>query len=264
MAQGYVHAQERLWQMEVWRHISAGRLSELFGKSTLDQDRFIRTLGWRQAAERDLEALSEEARAAVDAYTDGVNAYIDGHAGGLGTGVRRDGAPERDRRHRRLRRRAVDRPRLGRLAEGPGWQLGGNFDSEVFRMLADARLGDPALTDALFPAYRADMPVITPTAAGTAARPDRRRRAVRTDGGTDGDPAAPPITAGRGRGVARRRIDRRRVPSPGRASTAATGSRATTRSARTTGSWAVRRAPAAARSSPTTRISASRCRRSGS
>ena len=57
LAQGYVHAQERLWQMEVWRHISAGRLSELFGESTLDQDRFIRTLGWRQAAQRDLDAV---------------------------------------------------------------------------------------------------------------------------------------------------------------------------------------------------------------
>src|SRR5688572_31170426 len=47
LAQGYVHAQDRMWQMEVWRHISAGRLSELFGKSTLSEDRFIRTLGWR-------------------------------------------------------------------------------------------------------------------------------------------------------------------------------------------------------------------------
>ena len=73
LAQGYVHAQERLWQMEVWRHISAGRLSELFGKSTLDQDRFIRTLGWRQAAERDFAALSEGPRAALDAYAEGVS-----------------------------------------------------------------------------------------------------------------------------------------------------------------------------------------------
>ncbi len=62
LAQGYVHAQERLWQMEVWRHISAGRLSELFGKSTLPDDRFIRTLGWRQAAQRDLDALSPRRR----------------------------------------------------------------------------------------------------------------------------------------------------------------------------------------------------------
>src|SRR5947207_8396240 len=65
LAQGYVHAQERMWQMEVWRHISSGRLSELFGSSTLTEDRFIRTLGWRQAAERDLAALSPDARAVV-------------------------------------------------------------------------------------------------------------------------------------------------------------------------------------------------------
>ena len=63
--------------MEVWRHISSGRLSELFGTSTLDEDRFIRTLGWRSRAERDLDALSADARAALDAYAAGVNAWID-------------------------------------------------------------------------------------------------------------------------------------------------------------------------------------------
>ena len=47
LAQGYSHAQERFWQMEVWRHIGAGRLSELFGPTTLEEDEFIRTLGWR-------------------------------------------------------------------------------------------------------------------------------------------------------------------------------------------------------------------------
>src|SRR6188768_2956793 len=84
MAQGYVHAQERLWQMEVWRHISSGRLSELFGKSTLDDDRFIRTLGWRKAAEQDFAQLSEGPRAALEAYAQGVNGFITGHQGGLG------------------------------------------------------------------------------------------------------------------------------------------------------------------------------------
>ena len=43
--------------MEVWRHISAGRLAELFGASQLDTDRFIRTLGWRVAAQRDLDGF---------------------------------------------------------------------------------------------------------------------------------------------------------------------------------------------------------------
>jgi penicillin amidase len=84
LAQGYVHAQERMWQMEVWRHISAGRLSELFGTSTLDEDRFIRTLGWRSAAARDLEALAPDTRAAVDAYAEGVNAWLTDHKGNLG------------------------------------------------------------------------------------------------------------------------------------------------------------------------------------
>ncbi|HET9521812.1 MAG TPA: penicillin acylase family protein [Candidatus Limnocylindrales bacterium] len=163
LAQGYVHAQDRLWQMEVWRHISSGRLSELFGRSTLDQDRFIRTLGWRQAAERDLEALSTESLDALDAYAEGVNAYIDGHRGGLGlsfvvTGFRAGigGIGGYD---------LEPWTALDSLAwqKVQAWELGGNFQAEVFRMLADEKLGDPAMTDALFPAYPADGPVITPT-----------------------------------------------------------------------------------------------------
>jgi penicillin amidase len=189
LAQGYVHAQERLWQMEVWRHISAGRLSELFGKSTVDQDRFIRTLGWRQAAQRDLDALSKPARAAVDAYTDGVNAYIDSHGQGnqglafvvtalrSGTGGVGGYLVEPWT--------ALDSVAWQKVQ---GWQLGGNFETEVFRMLADARLGDPALTDALFPAYWPDMPIITPTPAATTRRPSG-------DTGADAGEAAPLITA---------------------------------------------------------------------
>mgnify|MGYP000223941989 CR=1 FL=1 len=163
LAQGYVHAQDRMWQMEVWRHISAGRLSELFGKSTLAEDRFIRTLGWQQAAERDLEALSPDARAVLDAYADGVNAWIDGHAGALSlpfvvTGVQAGtgglGGYELEPWT------ALDTIAWQKVQS---WQLGGNFDSEIFRMLADARLGDPARTDELFPGYDPEMPVITPT-----------------------------------------------------------------------------------------------------
>ncbi|MBC8496688.1 MAG: penicillin acylase family protein, partial [Chloroflexi bacterium] len=45
-AQGYVHAQDRFWQMDFWRHQGAGRLSELLGDATLDTDKFLRTLGW--------------------------------------------------------------------------------------------------------------------------------------------------------------------------------------------------------------------------
>ena len=50
-AQGYVHAQDRFWQMDFWRHIGAGRLSELFGESQLESDRYLRTFGWARVVE---------------------------------------------------------------------------------------------------------------------------------------------------------------------------------------------------------------------
>ena len=50
-AQGYVHAQDRFFEMDVRRHITAGRLSELFGASQVETDTFIRTLGWRRVAQ---------------------------------------------------------------------------------------------------------------------------------------------------------------------------------------------------------------------
>lgn len=77
-AQGYTQAQDRWWQMEFNRHIGSGAIEELIGKQddVLGTDMFIRTVGWRPAAERDWEALDESVRAVVQAFTDGVNAYI--------------------------------------------------------------------------------------------------------------------------------------------------------------------------------------------
>ena len=89
LAQGFVHAQERMWQMKVWRHISSGRLAELFGSGSIDTDRFIRTLGWRTAAERDLAAQLSDTRAALEAYADGVNAWLDAPPRPARPGVRR-------------------------------------------------------------------------------------------------------------------------------------------------------------------------------
>ncbi|MCC7511193.1 MAG: penicillin acylase family protein, partial [Anaerolineae bacterium] len=51
-AQGYVHAQERFWQMDAWRHIGSGTLSEMFGAGQVKTDSFLRTLGWKQVAEK--------------------------------------------------------------------------------------------------------------------------------------------------------------------------------------------------------------------
>ena len=76
-AQGYTQAQDRWWQMEFWRHTAGGEIQELTGKteSLMGTDIFIRTVGWRRAAERDYAALDEETRALLQAFSDGVNAY---------------------------------------------------------------------------------------------------------------------------------------------------------------------------------------------
>ncbi len=55
-AQGYVHAQDRFFEMDVRRHVTAGRLSEMFGDSGLETDKFVRTMGWRRVAEQELRA----------------------------------------------------------------------------------------------------------------------------------------------------------------------------------------------------------------
>ncbi|MDX1437755.1 MAG: penicillin acylase family protein, partial [Anaerolineales bacterium] len=80
-AQGYVHAQDRFYQMDFWRHIGAGRLAEMFGESSLGNDQFLRTLGWAQVVEQEWEQASPEVRAILEAYAEGVNAYLQDHQG---------------------------------------------------------------------------------------------------------------------------------------------------------------------------------------
>jgi len=81
MAEGYVHAQDRFWEMDFRRHVTAGRLSELFGKSQVGTDTFIRTLGWRAVAEQEVTLLDPVTRGYYQAYADGVNAYLATHEG---------------------------------------------------------------------------------------------------------------------------------------------------------------------------------------
>src|SRR5512141_2181813 len=78
-AQGYVHAQDRFWQMDTWRHIGSGTLSEMFGKGQVETDTFLRTLGWRLVAEQEYAGLDPESKSIIDSYTDGVNAYLSDH-----------------------------------------------------------------------------------------------------------------------------------------------------------------------------------------
>jgi penicillin G amidase len=81
-AQGFVHAQDRFWEMDFRRHVTAGRVSELFGDSQVDTDRFVRTLGWRRVAEQELDLIEPDTLAEFEAYAEGVNAWIADRRGG--------------------------------------------------------------------------------------------------------------------------------------------------------------------------------------
>ncbi|MCP9944140.1 penicillin acylase family protein [Streptomyces somaliensis] len=80
-AQGYVQAQDRFWEMDVRRHTTAGRLSEMLGRDMVDTDAFLRTLGWHRVAQEEYDkVLSEETKRNLRAYAEGVNAYLKGRA----------------------------------------------------------------------------------------------------------------------------------------------------------------------------------------
>jgi penicillin amidase len=78
-AQGYVMAQDRLWQMDIMRRAARGQLSEILGPRTLAIDKGFRTLGFTRAAERDVALLDPEPRRAAEAYARGVNKFIQQH-----------------------------------------------------------------------------------------------------------------------------------------------------------------------------------------
>jgi penicillin amidase len=147
-AQGFVHAQERFWEMDVRRHVTAGRLSELFGEATVETDRFIRTLGWRNVAEREVPLLAPETRNAFEAYADGVNAYLEQRSPS-------DLAVE----YSVLRATGLDyQPEpwttVDSLAwfKAMAWDLRGNMTDEVDRVLALSQ-NTPAQVARLYPDY---------------------------------------------------------------------------------------------------------------
>jgi len=82
-ALGYVHAQDRFWQMEMNRRAGAGRMSEVLGVAALETDRFLRTLGLYRLAEASLGYLRPEVREALQAYADGVNGWLRSRDGAL-------------------------------------------------------------------------------------------------------------------------------------------------------------------------------------
>jgi penicillin amidase len=156
-AQGYVHAQDRMWQMEFSRRIGMGRLSEILGDSALESDKFLRTVGFARVAEQELQMMDAQTRTILQAYADGVTAYINERKGSLGieftllglTGVKFDPEP-------------WSPVHSLTWAKVMAYDLGGNMDSEIARALLLKKYGEEAVQQ-LLPAYRPDHPVIVPS-----------------------------------------------------------------------------------------------------
>lgn len=159
LAQGYVHAQDRLWHMEFNRRIASGRLSEIFGDVTLKEDRFLRTVGLRRSAELDLAQLDPETRSALESYAAGVNAFITQHRRRLPvefTVLRFSPEPWTP----------VDTLAFAKLM---AWVLGGNWESEILRAHILSRFG-PATAHVLLPPYPSHHPVVVDPAVSNAFR----------------------------------------------------------------------------------------------
>ena len=77
---GYIHAQDRLWQMDLGRRVAEGKLSEIFGKDVLDYDILFRTIGINKIAEKQYEKLSSASKSILDAYCRGVNYFIENNS----------------------------------------------------------------------------------------------------------------------------------------------------------------------------------------
>jgi penicillin amidase len=82
-AQGYVMAQDRLWQLDLMRRVSRGQLSEIVGPLALKSDKQFRTFGFSRAADRDYAAMDKDSRTLMEAYARGVNCFIDQHQNSL-------------------------------------------------------------------------------------------------------------------------------------------------------------------------------------
>ncbi|OMI39641.1 penicillin acylase family protein [Streptomyces sparsogenes] len=147
-AQGFVQAQDRFWEMDVRRHMTAGRLSEMFGSGQVETDAFLRTLGWHRVAQREYDTkLSPTTKKYLRAYSDGVNAYLADHQGKslsveyAALEFEHDYTPEKWT--------PVDSVAW---LKAMAWDLRGNMQDEVDRALARSRLSAKEVEE-LYPAY---------------------------------------------------------------------------------------------------------------
>lgn len=195
-AQGYVHAQDRFFQMDYQRHVTSGRLAEMVGPDpdAVASDAVARTLGWRRVAQAEVGLLSPEARAALEAYADGVNAYISTReASRLGVeysvlGLTRDLADVEPWT-------PVDS--LTWL-KAVAWEMRADDGAEVERAAVYDLTGDAARTEQLFPPYPEGLnPTVLPAGTTGATQPS-----VRVTLQSDSTPETPFLALGGGSGLA--------------------------------------------------------------
>ncbi len=154
-AQGYVHAQDRLWQMEFHRRLASGTLAEIAGGMALEVDRFARIIGFRRVAQADMALLDEQTRRYLEAYSQGVNTFIETHRFRLPL------------EFTLLLHKPVPWSPLDTTAfvKFMGWTLSGNWESELLRAGLVEMLG-PERAAELEPAYPEGNPIIVPTEIG--------------------------------------------------------------------------------------------------
>jgi penicillin amidase len=165
--QGYVNAEDEFFQMDLRRHITAGRLSELVGDEydALTADKLVRTLGWRQVATEEYEKASASTKSYLDAYAAGVNAYIQGKS-------KSELSVSYTILERRNKLAAIEPwTPVDSLAwlKAMAWDLRSNYDEELNRAQAINTVRNPERVEQLFPAYddSEHAPIIDgPAAAG--------------------------------------------------------------------------------------------------
>ncbi|MGA9746949.1 MAG: penicillin acylase family protein [Nocardioides sp.] len=150
-AQGFVQAQDRFYEMDVRRHITAGRLSEMLGEDALETDKFIRTMGWRRVAEEELSLLEPATLGYLEAFSDGVNAYVESHS-----------PSEMSLEYSVLALNGLDYvPEEWSPADSVAWlkamawDLRGNMEDEISRAILAGRHSESDIAE-LYPPYPAD------------------------------------------------------------------------------------------------------------
>lgn len=157
-AQGYVHAQDRLFQMDFQRRVGTGTLSEVLGEATLETDQFLRTLGTGRAAQLDLALLDEETLSHLQAYADGVNAFIAANSNKLPIEFRILG-------YKPQPWQPLDTVVWGKMM---AWSLGGNWENELMNARLIEALGAEQAAEVMT-RYPASGPFIIPPEVKTFA-----------------------------------------------------------------------------------------------